>query len=150
VTDQNARLGFYGGQGTSSDTTTVDGLDTFDHLQQPDFDPVDDLSRFVKRRIVEAELEPRGEVRAAYDQSPAGPMAHRYASHVRRDMVAFRRIAAEYCGVYLEAQAATKPEDALVWQAYLTGTKGSMTAVANRWASHPDFYPGWLIDDGQT
>jgi len=64
------------------------GLDQFTARQQPDVHPVDDLSRFVMDRIIATEAEPKTEVPQVYGQ-PAGPIAHRYAKAVRRDMVVF-------------------------------------------------------------
>jgi hypothetical protein len=80
------------------------GLDDFRAKQEPRVDPVDDLSRFVLDRIRDAETEPAIEVMAVYDQ-PAGPMAHRYAGHVRRDCVVFRQIVAMYLAAAAEDEA---------------------------------------------
>jgi hypothetical protein len=123
---RNARLGIYGG---STNAPHPDGTDTFQSLQEPKVDPVDDLSRFVMARIRELELEPRGEVMALYDE-PGGAMAHRYAKHVRKDCVVFRRIAQVYLDYASDVDAGSVAESA-------------MLAVANRWADHPDFDPDW-------
>lgn len=108
------------------------GHDDFRAKQEPQFEPVDDLSRFVLDRIREAETEP-----VADQVEPNGqPMAYRYAKHVRDDMVAFRRIVVTY--IYL-AEHGTKSSKAAMGLV--------MDALARRWRSHPD-YPkdGWLIE----
>ena len=75
------------------------GHDDFRAKQEPQFEPVDDLSRFVADRIREAETEP-----VADQMEPNGqPMAYRYAKHVRDDCVVFRRIAAWYCDLFSAA-----------------------------------------------
>lgn len=123
----NARMGIYGG--FTKETGLDAGIDRFENMQEPDFKPVDDLTRFVKARVIEAELEPRGEVLAMYDE-PAGAMAHRYAGYVRRDMVAFRNIAAMYCATYSGR----------------SGLTAALLAVANRWADHRDFLEQWRME----
>lgn len=139
---RNAELGIYGG---FSDGTTMDGLDRFEHLQKPDVTPVDDLSRFVLARIVEAELEPRGEIMAAYDQQPAGPMAHRYAKHVRRDMVVFRRILVRYCEVRRRWESADgyirTGEDPLHG-----ALAEAVRCIAMRWSDHHEFHDEWRLE----
>lgn len=125
---QNARLGVYGGH---SDGTENLGLDRFERTQEPKLPPTSDpLARFVIARIIEAETEPRGEVIAAYDL-PAGPMAHRYAKGVRRDMVVFRRIVADFL--------ATTDAKRVV------GLHVALVAIANRWSDHPEFRDYWRL-----
>jgi hypothetical protein len=127
----NASLGIYGG--FTESTADNDGLDRFERTQEPKLPPTSDpLARFVIARIIEAETEPRGEVIAAYDL-PAGPMAHRYAKHVRRDMVVFRRIVELYLYYASDVDAGSVIESA-------------MLAVANRWSDHRDFAPAWSIE----
>jgi hypothetical protein len=120
------------------------GLDDFRAKQEPRVTPVDDLSRFVLDRIRDAETEPAIEVMAVYDQ-PAGPMAHRYAGHVRRDCVAFRRIVAEYCEWMADRDAARQHGAGELWAAHRDGLLGSVTAIANRWADHPDMRDDWRL-----
>ena len=125
------------------------GADDFRAKQEPQFEPVDDLSRFVLDRIREAESEP-----VADQVEPNGhPMGYRYAKHVRDDMIPYRRIAAEYCAAVTEVAHQSAADEAWAesnqahwWSGYLEGMKGSMTAVANRWDDHHDFEKGWLID----
>lgn len=126
--DQNARIGAYAGAGGRE---LPDGHDRFLKTQKPDVTPVDDLSRFVLLRIMELELEPRGEIDPL--KNPEQAMAYRYARHVRRDCVAFRRILATYAefvnevGFLEQREAYTSP----------------VLAIANRWADHYDFRAEW-------
>lgn len=110
------------------------GRDDFSARQQPDVRPVDDLSRFVMDRIRSAESEPRTEVPQVYNQ-PVGPMAHRYAANMRRDMVVFRRIVAQY------VEADSLPEQVEVRGALEQVVK----AIAMRFAEHPDFREEWRV-----
>lgn len=119
--------------------------DDFRAMQKPDVRPVDELSAFVYARILATELEPRSEVPQVYNQ-PVGPMAHRYAAAVRRDMVAFRRILAEYCDWVVEEEAAKQHDAWDLWAAHRDGLLGSVTVLANRWADHPDFRDGWRLE----
>jgi len=113
------------------------GLDQFTTRQQPDPRPVDDLSRFVMDRIRFAEKEPRGDgVVKAYSQ-PAGPMAHRYAAGVRRDMVAFRRIVQMYCECSTSQQVSA---------AAIAAYRVAVKAIAMRFADHPDFRDEWRLE----
>ena len=115
------------------------GADDFRAKQEPQFEPVDDLSRFVADRIREAETEP-----VADQVEPNGqPLAYRYAKKVRDDMIPYRRIAAEYCDAVHDEN--DPRELAEWWAGYLEGMKGSMTAVANRWDDHHDFQETWLL-----
>jgi hypothetical protein len=116
------------------------GLDDFRAKQEPRVDPVDDLSRFVLDRIRDQETEPAIEVMAVYDQ-PAGPMAHRYAGHVRKDCVVFRRIVAEYCGFAREVQNAADSD--WYYRGQFEGITLAVKAIANRWSGHPDFRDEW-------
>jgi hypothetical protein len=121
----NARLGIYGGHSTGESWR-----DNFRSLQQPRIDPGDDpLAKFVTARIIELETEPRGEIDAVYDL-PAGPVAYRYAKHVRADCVAFRQIVA----LYVEPCASPSAKRAL---------RDAVLAVANRWADHREFQTEW-------
>lgn len=105
------------------------GHDDFRAKQEPQFEPVDDLSQFVADRIREAETEP-----VADQVEPNGqPMAYRYAKHVRRDMVAFRKILTTYAEHHNDVETG--------------GVIGFVVlAIANRWDDHHDFERGWLID----
>lgn len=120
------------------------GRDDFTGRQLPDVRPVDDLSRFVMARILWTEREPRSEVPQVYNQ-PAGPMAHRYAAAVRRDMVAFRVIVAEYCTEMAE-QTEAFPDHGVTAFARAMGLRYAVVAIANRFAAHPDFKPEWGIE----
>lgn len=117
--------------------------DDFTGMQQPRPTPVDDLSRFVLDRIDQAEREPSYEFPAAYDRD-AGPMAHRYAAGVRRDMVAFRRIVAEYCRFITEAD---RPVGDMSWyEGQREALHGAVVVLANRFADHPDFQETWRLE----
>lgn len=118
--------------------------DDFTGRQLPDVTAVDDLSRFVMDRIVHAESEPQHEVPQSYNQ-PAGPMAHRYAGHVRRDMVAFRKIVAQYVVVHSDYEAETDPNRRYMLAGCALVAAGAMSALAERWADHPDFRDSWSI-----
>lgn len=144
MSDQrNARLGIYGGH---SDGTENLGLDRFENLQEPKIDPGQDpLARFVVARIIEAELEPRGEVMAAYDH-PAGPIAYRYAKGVRADMVAFRRIVQRYVEASEALDAAEHPAKRSALGLFHAGISEAMREVACRWSAHPDFDQAWSIE----
>jgi hypothetical protein len=139
--EMNARLGVYGG---STNAPLPDGTDTFQSLQEPKVDPVDDLSRFVMARIRELELEPRGEVMAVYDQ-PAGPMAHRYAKHVRRDCVVYRRIVAAYCTAKTGVPEIEDEEDGKAAWDRMIGLRIAVKTVANRWSDHHEFRDEWRL-----
>ena len=82
-------------------------------------------------RIRDAESEPAIEVMAVYDQ-PAGPMAHRYAGHVRRDCVVYRKVVA----LYLEPSASPSAKRAL---------RAAVVSIAERWDNHPEFDDRWRM-----
>lgn len=113
--------------------------DDFTGRQLPVVTPVDDLSRFVMARIMHAESEPQHEVPQSYDRQ-AGPMAHRYAGHVRRDMVAFRRIAELYC------EARWTNYDDGYQQGASAYMESAMLILANRFSDHPDFREEWRLE----
>lgn len=139
----NANMGIYGG--FTKETGLDAGIDRLDGRQEPDFEPVDDLTRFVKARIIEAEFEPRGEVLAMYDE-PAGPMAHRYAKYVRQDMVAFRRVVVEYVAAvdrYHNAEDVLHVPAAMDWARALYR---AVLAVASRWSDHHEFRDEWRLE----
>jgi hypothetical protein len=137
----NAGLGIYGG---FTDGHTNDGLDRFETYQEPTVKPGDDpLARFVMARIQEAEIEPRNEVLAVYDQAPAGPMAHRYAKHVRKNCVVFRQIVAAYLDSLLKAKDAEDSYGHDYWQDVGQGLRTAVLAIANRWSDHREFLPEW-------
>lgn len=139
----NASLGIYGG--FTESTADNDGLDRFERTQEPKLPPTSDpLARFVIARIIEAETEPRGEVIAAYDL-PAGPMAHRYAKGVRRDMVVFRRVVAAYLAWLTEECEAKENGASDLWTAHRNGLWVALLATANRWADHPEFDERWRL-----
>lgn len=127
VSRMNARIGAYA---SSSDGTENLGIDWFEHLQLPMVHTHNDpLATFVMARVRELETEPRGEIKTAYDQA-AGPMAHRYAKHVRRDCIVFRHIVLLYLEFLGDVDAGAVAEDALL-------------AVANRWSDHREFRDEW-------
>lgn len=128
VSRMNARIGAYA---SSSDGTENLGIDWFEHLQLPMVHTRNDpLATFVMARVRELETEPRGEIKAAYDE-PAGPMAHRYAKHVRRDCIVFRQIVAEYLA----------DEDEVRRWAFGVAVK----RIANRWSDHREFDETWRL-----
>lgn len=135
--------------GTWGAPSLPSGRDDFKTRQQPDPAPVDDLSRFVMDRIRFTENGPRSEVPQVYGQ-PNGPMVHRYASEMRADMVAFRRIVAAHLTM-LEAavDAAEKGEDPemqRVLAGMVTGSLAGVQVIANRFSDHPDFKPEWRLE----
>ena len=119
--------------------------DDFRAMQKPDARPVDDLSRFVFARILATEFEPRSEVPQVYDQ-PIGPMAHRYAAAVRRDMVVFRNIVQ----LYVQSLADDDSDPYAKGAGYQAGARSymeaAMLALANRFAHHPDFRDEWRLE----
>jgi len=121
------------------------GRDDFGGLQKPDVQSVDDLSEFVVSCIMRTELEPRSEVPQVYNQ-PVGPMAHRYAAAVRRDMVVFRHIVQ----LYVESLADDDSDPYAKGTGYQSGARSYMEAamlvLANRFAAHPDFKPEWRLE----
>lgn len=110
----------------------------------PEPKPVDALSRFVLERIRFTETEPRHDVPQAYDRA-AGPIAHRYAVEMRRDMVAFRKIVAQYVVVYEDYEAETDPNRRYMLAGCGLVAAGAMSALAERWSDHPDFRDNWRI-----
>lgn len=142
MTDPNARIGAY------ADATGIDlpdGTDTFQHLQKPDLHPAGDpLATFVKARIIDLELEPRHEFPRVYGLQ-AGPIAHRYAKHVRADCVVFRRIVERYLETKAAAVEIEDEEDGLAAWHRRVGLFVALTAIANRWADHPEFRDGWRL-----
>lgn len=117
--------------------------DDFKGRQLPEPSPVDDLSRFVMDRISFTESEPQFDVPQAYRQ-PAGPIAHRYAQGVRRDMVVFRRIVAEYCRFVDEVE---KPVGRMDWyEGQREALRGAVVALASRFADHPDMRDEWRLE----
>lgn len=107
------------------------GIDTFEAKQQPRPEPVDDLSRFVLRRIHAEETQPAVDGVPKLAHATNGEIAHRYAGYVRQDMVAFRHIVALYC-----APDAARSE-----------LRPAMLALANRWSGHYDFRDEWRLHD---
>lgn len=120
------------------------GLDQFTGRQEPNPAPVDDLSEFVMARIRFAEVEPRSEVPQRYKE-PLGPMVHRYAAGVRRDMVAFRRIVAEYAAASTALDAAEGEDEHNEQGARMLGLRLAVAAIAMRFADHPDFRDEWQL-----
>lgn len=125
------------------------GRDDFTGMQQPDVHPVDDLSRFVMARILWTEKEPRSEVPQVYGQ-PVGPMVHRYAAAVRRDMVAFRRIVATHVRATEAAAEAVAdgkdPEIQWMTTGMAASSAAAVQALAMRWSDHPDFRDEWRLE----
>jgi hypothetical protein len=121
------------------------GLDQFDRKQEPAVEPVDDLSRFVMLRILEAETEPRvdGVPKAHHD--PHGAVAHRYAGKVRADMVAFRRIVALYVDAVAAINDAEGGSEREAKEDQALGLQLAVAAVALRWSDHPDFRDDWRL-----
>jgi hypothetical protein len=122
------------------------GLDQFTAKQQPNPRPIDDLSRFVMARIRGAETEPRVDRVADEYSKPAGAMAHRYAGHMRRDMVVFRNIVE----LYVESLADDDSDPYAKGDGYQAGARNYMEALmlvlANRFADHPDFQEAWRLE----
>lgn len=120
------------------------GIDRYDRLQHPTLNPTDDLTRFVTARIIDAESETR-ETYTVHDE-PNGAMAYRYAGAVRRDMVAYRRIVANYLAIDAAAVAQTEgtPESAAA-DSVAMGLASAVVIIANRWADHPGFRDEWRI-----
>lgn len=138
----NARMGIYGG--FTKETGLDAGIDRFETYQEPAVKPGDDpLVQFVVARIQEAEIEPRNEVLRVYDQAPAGPMAHRYAKHVRRDMVVFRKIVVAYLDAAAKDQQATDSYAHDYWQDFGLGLRAAVLAIADRWSDHHEFREQW-------
>lgn len=136
MTDPNARIGAY------ADATGIelpDGTDTFQHLQKPDLrSGGDPLVAFVIARIIDLETEPRQEFPRVYALA-AGPIAHRYAKHVRDDCVVFRQIVA----AYLKALAITEGPDAQQARIEAAALRRAVMAIAERWWHHPTFRDDW-------
>lgn len=105
------------------------GLDQFTGKQEPDPRPVDDLSEFVMARIRTAEKDPVVDGVPGMYAKPGGAITHRYAGNVRRDMVVFRRIVAEYCAWLPEEEAAKAHGASDLWAAHRDGLLGSVTAI---------------------
>lgn len=120
------------------------GIDDFTRKQQPNPAPVDDLSRFVLTRIREAETEPRADgIPQDYYKHV---MAHRYAAGMRADMVAFRRIVAEYVkaiDAYNNPGHSSERAEAL---AQARSIYRAVVAIAMRWEKHHDFDPAWRLE----
>lgn len=135
----NAGLGIYGG---FNDPASDDGIDWFEHLQKPDLPKTSDpLARFVISRIIELETEPRSEVKAVYDEV-GGPMAHRYAKHVRKDCVAFRKIVAAYLA---EVDRVREDREQVGVSARGYGIRVALRAIAERWADHREYNERWRL-----
>lgn len=138
----NARLGIYGGRGVGM---PLDGIDWFEQLQEPEVDPGDDpLAGFVLSRIIELELEPRGEIKPLYDQ-PGGSMAHRYAKHVRRDCIVFRKQLAQYLEIKAALAESTDPGENRLLAGCMLAATSMLTAIAERWDDHRDFQAEWSM-----
>lgn len=125
--DHNAGIGAYAGAGGPE---LPDGHDRFLKTQKPAIQSVDALSGFTLFRIMNLELEPRGEIDPF--KNPEQAMAYRYAGHVRRDCVAFRRIVERYV---LAVQAGDDVVE-------LTAV---MLIIANRWSDQQDFREEWRL-----
>lgn len=121
------------------------GLDQFTADQQPNPRPVDDLSRFVMDRIRVAESDPAVDMVPKFYSQPNGAMAHRYASNVRRDMVAFRLIVDEYCSEWTARIAEHPAEKAGAFDRF-RGLRWAVRAIAMRFAEHPDFQEAWRLE----
>ena len=119
--------------GTWGAPTLPPGRDDFKARQQPNPDPVDDLSRFVLDAIRRTESAPKHDVPQAYNK-PAGPIAHRYAADMRADMIAFRRIVAAYCEIKGE-----------LGDDRASGLELALLIIANRFDTHPGFLDEWRL-----
>jgi hypothetical protein len=126
--------------------TLPSGLDLFDKLQEPRIEisshpedqplPADlELISFVMDRIRHAESEPRIDGIPRIYSETHGAMVHRYAGYVRADMVAFRRIVAEFVS-YASTPFDGEQTDAL---------RVAVKAIATRWSDHPDFRTEWRL-----
>lgn len=141
---RNDDLGIYGGHSTGESWH-----DHFRTLQQPRIDPGQDpLAQFVNARIIELETEPRGEIDAVYDL-PAGPVAYRYAKHVRADCVAFRMQVALYLEAASEWRRVAETDEVVPNPERVLGRvvalHAAVLAVAMRWADHREFQAEWRI-----
>lgn len=132
--DANDRLGIYGG---FAGPPLAAGVDRFDRKQEPRLTPVDDLSKFVAARIVEAETEPRTDAIDPH-ASLGDAIAYRYAGYIRKDCVVYRQIVEGYC----YAKGRDRDDEAA---ASLAGLRLAVLAVANRWAGHPEFRDEWRL-----
>ena len=133
------------GSGTWGAPNLASGHDDFRAKQQPDVRPVDDLSRFVLDRIREAETEPVVDGIPKLAAQSREVMAHRYAGHVRRDMVAFRRIVAGYCAAKEQLPDADGDEETCP-SGQMMGFWMAVLAIACRFDDHPDFKAEWRLE----
>lgn len=122
------------------------GIDTFQAKQQPRPEPVDELSRFVLNRITFEEDQPRVDGVPDLHYKPGGAAAHRYAGYVRRDMVAFRRIVAEYVAASAALDAAVDEDEHNEQGARMLGLRIAVASIAMLFAEHPDFRGEWRLE----
>jgi hypothetical protein len=121
---------------------TTQWRDRFERLQKPTINPAGDpLAEFVSARIIEAETAPRFDLTDELHDTPGGAIAQRYAEHLRRDCVAFRRIVVAYLDVKAERE-----ENAADLSGQVSGLRLAVEAIATHWAEHPDFQAGWKIE----
>lgn len=127
----NARLGIYGG---FAGDPLPSGHDRFDQRQEPHIQPIDDLSKFVTARIIEAETEPRTDAIDPH-ASLGDAIAYRYARYVRADCVVYRQIVVTYVDA-MQSDLTYEVRTALRWPVLM---------IANRWADHPEFRDEWRL-----
>jgi hypothetical protein len=120
---------------------TTQWRDRFERLQEPTIDPAGDpLLAFINARIIELETAPRFDLTDELHDTPGGAIAQRYAEHLRKDCVAFRRIVVQYVEAGRIDEGDVEYEAGRQRQAEL-----AVMAIANRWADHPDFRDEWRI-----
>lgn len=134
-----------GKSGTWGAPNLPHGRDDFRGRQEPAVKPIDDLSAFVMNRIRYTENEPVIDmVPKFYDQS-MGPVAYRYAGHVRTAMVSFRRVVALYVEAMAALDAAEDEDEHNEQGARALGLRQAVAALAMRWSDDPGFQEEWKV-----
>jgi hypothetical protein len=119
------------------------GINRYDRPQEPAIQPVDDLTRFIADRIREIEVAAH-EAYLVHDEQ-AGAMAHRYAGHVRADMIAFRKQVVQYLTIRQSLTEATTDYERAAYEGASLAAIGALSAIAERWGDHPDFREDWRV-----